>query len=79
MFCYSLLKTCTHLKVEAFIIAAKCFSKMVKSCSKSQHILFITVLYEKSKVRRQRRQGFFFFFFLISENLTLYKDFNLIF
>lgn len=50
---------------------------MVKSCSKSHHILFITVLNEKSKVKRQRRQDFFFF--LISENQTLYKEFNLIF
>lgn len=48
---YHLLKNYTHLKVQFFIIQCS-VAQTLKPCPRSQHICFIMILNEKSKVRR---------------------------
>lgn len=48
---YHLLKNYTHLKVQFFIIRCS-VAQTLKPCPRSQHICFIMILNEKSKVRR---------------------------
>lgn len=56
-FFYHLLKNYTHLKVQFFVFQCSA-AQMLNPCPRSQHICFIIILNEKSKVRRQ---GFYFF------------------